>query len=456
MADVDAHQVSLLQSASLTELGARIKHARLAAGLTQTQLGGPEATVSYVSRIESGRRRPDSRVLDAFAERLGVSVEELLDGPPAVNEQETRLAVDFVALSLELGDAADALGQAERLLADPDVPGTFAERLGFLRGQALEVLGRLEDAAEAYEDLLAANPAGEFAWHSGIALSRCYRELGDLGRAISVGEALLATMSDRGLAGGDEAVQLAVTVAAAYHERGDVTYAVRLCREAIAVAEQSGSPRSRASAYWNASMMQLKAGVVDGAVSLAAKALALLGEGVDGRNLARLRSQLGIMQMRLDPPDIAEAVANMTAAAEQMALSGASRIDHLRNDLALAEAALMTGDVAKAQRMAADVFEQVPADAPLLAADARTLQGEVAAAAGDVPTAAHLFKHAVHLLTGVGADRSAGQLWLELATLLESVGEDDAARQAYRGAAAAAGLRVRSRPATQRVGSAAG
>ena len=38
MADVDAHQVSLLQSASLTELGARIKHARLAAGLTQTQL----------------------------------------------------------------------------------------------------------------------------------------------------------------------------------------------------------------------------------------------------------------------------------------------------------------------------------------------------------------------------------------------------------------------------------
>ena len=58
-------------------------------------------------------------------------------------------------------------------------------------------------------------------------------------------------------------------------------------------------------------------------------------------------------------------------------------------------------------------------------------------------TAANLFKHAVHVLTGVGADREAAQLWLELGTLLESVGEDDAARQAYRSAAASAGLRVR-------------
>ncbi|MGZ8737301.1 MAG: helix-turn-helix domain-containing protein, partial [Nocardioides sp.] len=134
---MDARQVSLLQSVSLTELGARIKAARLAAGMTQTQLGAPEATVSYVSRIESGRRRPDPRVLDAFAGRLGVPVAELLAGPPAVDDQESRLSVDFVALSLELGDAADALSQAERLLADPDVAAAFGERLQFLRGRAL-------------------------------------------------------------------------------------------------------------------------------------------------------------------------------------------------------------------------------------------------------------------------------------------------------------------------------
>ena len=263
MADVEARQVSLLQSVSLTELGARIKAARLAAGLTQTQLGAPEVTVSYVSRIESGRRRPDPRVLDAFAARLGVGVQELLDGPAVPDSQETRLAVDFVALSLELGDAADALAQAERLLADADVPVAYGERLQFLRGRALEALGRLDDAVDAYEDLLAKHPAGELALSSGIALSRCHRELGDLGRAISVGESLLASVAERGLTGGDEAIQLTVTVAAAYHQRGDTSYAVRLCRRAIIAAEQSGSARSRAAAYWNASIMELESGAVE-------------------------------------------------------------------------------------------------------------------------------------------------------------------------------------------------
>ena len=48
------------------------------------------------------------------------------------------------------------------------------------------------------------------------------------------------------------------------------------------------------------------------------------------------------------------------------------------------------------------------------------------------------------VLTGVGSDRNAAQLWFELAGLLEGVGELDAARDAYRSAAASTGLRDRS------------
>jgi tetratricopeptide (TPR) repeat protein len=375
-------------------------------------------------------------------------VAELLTGPVAGDPQEARLAVDFVALSLELGDAADALSQAERLLADPDVPATFHERLQFLRGRALEALGRLEDAVEAYDELLAASPSGEFSLACGMALSRCYREWGDLGRAISVGESLLASVAERGLSAGDEAVQLTVTVAAAYHERGDVNYATRLCREAIAVADQSGSPRGRASAYWNAAIVESEAGSVGTAVALASQALALLGEKGDARNLARLRSQLGMMQLQLDPPELGDAVMNLSAAASEMSLSDAGHIDRLRNDLALAQAALMSGDVSRAQDLAAAIFEQAPSDAPLLAADALTLTGQAAAARGDMAAAGELFKRAVHLMTGVGADREAAQLWYELATLLESVGEEQAARDAYRSAAASAGLRLRQQVAT--------
>lgn len=444
---VDAQQVSLLQSVPLTELGARIRAARVAAGLTQTELGGAEATVSYVSRIESGDRRPDPRVLDAFASRLGVSVEELLSDPVSEDERTALLAVDYVELSLELGEAQDALAQADRLLAEAQTPGYLRERVMFLRGRALEALGRLEDATDAFEQVRVAYPAGGLALQGAMALSRCYREAGDLGRAISAGETALVAYAERGLAGGDEAIQLTVTVAAAYHERGDVAYAVRLCREAVTLAEKSGSPRSRASAYWNASVMELEKGAVSSAVTMATKALALLGEEMDERSLARLRLQLGMMQLQLEPPELAEATANLLAAREQLAQSGAGQVDRLRNDAAIADATLMGGDPTSARELAAAVYEEARTVAPMVAAQARSVEGQAAAAQGQVDVAAVLYKEAVHCLTGIGADRSAGDLWLELGTLLEEVGEADAASQAYRSAAAAAGLRARPRKA---------
>jgi hypothetical protein len=46
----------------------------------------------------------------------------------------------------------------------------------------------------------------------------------------------------------------------------------------------------------------------------------------------------------------------------------------------------------------------------------------------------------VLLLSGVGADRSAAQLWFELAGLLESIGEGSSALDAYKRAGAASGL----------------
>ena len=49
------------------------------------------------------------------------------------------------------------------------------------------------------------------------------------------------------------------------------------------------------------------------------------------------------------------------------------------------------------------------------------------------------------LLTGAGADRGAAQLWFELADLLEDVGDVEAAREAYRSAAASTGLRSRAK-----------
>jgi len=77
----------------------------------------------------------------------------------------------------------------------------------------------------------------------------------------------------------------------------------------------------------------------------------------------------------------------------------------------------------------------------LLAAEAHLQLGEVALARGHVAAARTGFQQAVMRLSAVGADRQAAQLWFDLGAHLEQVDQSAPALDAYRQAAAAAGLR---------------
>ncbi len=197
----------------------------------------------------------------------------------------------------------------------------------------------MDEAILAFEAIVATGNDRPWWLRSSIALSRCYREAGDLARAIRAGETALAGLGDE-LAASDEAVQLVVTVAAAYFEHGDTGYAVRLCKQVVERAETSGSREARAAAYWNASVMESQSGSVAAAIPLAERALALLGEGENARNLARLRSQLGIMQLQSDPPLGSEALENLGRAAAELKECEASPVDVARNDVASGARAL--------------------------------------------------------------------------------------------------------------------
>ena len=180
------------------------------------------------------------------------------------------------------------------------------------------------------------------------------------------------------------------------------------------------------------------------AIPLAERALALLAEGQDGRNLARLRTALAEMQLQLDPPDVHAALVLLDAAAEELAASSAGVVDVARNDVARARALLLTGEPAAASELSVEVHARVAGQSPLAAADAKLIEGQAAAAVGRRDVAGRAYRDAVLLLTGVGADRDAADLWFELAGLLEGLGDLDAAREAYRSAAASTGLRART------------
>src|SRR3954471_6284789 len=382
---MDTRDADLLKEIDPAQLGNRIRAARVARGWTQTQLAGDDVSVGYVSRIESGQRRPNSSTLDDLAARLGVPVDHLLRGVTAREYDEIKLTLDFAELSLESGQHVEAEARAREAIdrATTGSQDDLVYRGRFLAARALEGQGELDDAILELEPLVDARQGGLLRIKAAIALCRCLRESGDLNAAIEVGERVVHDLERSQLDSSDEAVQLVVTLAGAYFYRGDSSHAVRMCRKAITKAEALDSPAARAAAYWNASYFEAEQGSVANAVPLAERALALLAEGQDTRNLARLRNQLGTMQLQLDPPDVAEAQQHLEKAAEELSWTSASTIEITRNAVARARAHYLDGNLTRAEDMCAEVLATALNEAPLLAADAQALSGQVASARGD-------------------------------------------------------------------------
>lgn len=434
--------LELSRTIDLPILGRRIKSARLRAGLTQAQVAGDALSVGYVSRIESGQRRPDPELLQSIADALRVSVDELLVGVSPDRLTALRVDLDHAELSLATGSPEQALEIVDRILADPaveDLPDV-QRPASYLRARALQLTGDVSAAIIALEDLAETTPQ-DLTWLEGMtALCHCYREVGELGRAIEVGTQATRFIADHGLAGLDEAVRLTLSLAAAYVEQGDVGYASRMCQRVIAQAEKDSSPVAKASAYWNLSIIETMRGNTHLALPMTRRALAVLEVSGDARNVARLRTELGIQQLLVDPPEPGDALDLLTNAARELEIAGAGPGDLADNHLAQARARFLLGDTVTAWRQAEKTAAATRTEAPIVAADAHALLGQIAVGEGDPTIARDHFQEAVLLLTGVGADRSAAQLWFELAGLLESVGDASAALDAYRRAASATGL----------------
>lgn len=181
---------------------------------------------------------------------------------------------------------------------------------------------------------------------------------------------------------------------------------------------------------------------------MASRALALLMEGNDARNLARLRAQLGELQLQLDPPQVDEARTNLERARDEMVASSATDADVAMADVRIAQTHLLAGDPAIALDLAKDA-EASAGSAAIAKAESLVVQGQSLAAMGRDAEAHSAYLNAMHMLTAAGADRPVAQLWFELAGLLEEAGDFDGAREAYRNAAATTGLTSRRVKARQ-------
>ena len=131
--------------------------------MSQRELAGTAITPAYLSLIETGRRQPSKEVLSLLADRLGTTEEHLLTGRDPDVMVRLRLEIERarrLAYRFEAHRALELLGEVIETCREVD--GRDAEALAHeVRGRALQKLGRLGEAIEAFDDaarLLVAAP----------------------------------------------------------------------------------------------------------------------------------------------------------------------------------------------------------------------------------------------------------------------------------------------------------
>lgn len=144
---------SVDQGVLARNIGARIRRARVAAGLTQQQLATGRYTKAYVSALENGLSKPSMAALSFFAERLGLPTSRFLEDE---SEGWTRLQAD---LELAAGRWQQAVDAYQALLEQTSSPGSRAELLlGLAEGfagldRAKDAVGAASTAAHLFANL---------------------------------------------------------------------------------------------------------------------------------------------------------------------------------------------------------------------------------------------------------------------------------------------------------------
>lgn len=421
----------------------RIKEVRLQRGLSQAQLAHPELSDSYISLIESGSRKPTPAVLELLATKLGCSVSYLVNGIAAEEVEELELSLRYARLALENGEKAEARQRFSELLADhrlASLPSLHreaeygsalsAEACGDLN-EAISILHGLEDAPE--NEL-----PKERRIAIAVALTRCYQNKGDLGKAIEVGERAMAEMTEGGWT--DDLVELGATLLAAYYERGDLLRAQHFATELMAAADALGTPRAIVAANWNAASAADLAGRGQEAIPLVERALAVQSETGELRNLARLRIEYALIRLRNRPDDAATCRDLLLRSERELRESAASTLDLARCLQFLAMAELNLGHPEQAAEHAKQSISLLDDDAIDLLADTQVILGQAYLLLGQSDEAAAAVNAAIELLDQEPATRLTAESWFTAAAVLEEAGDLESSTFAYKRAMECSGL----------------
>ncbi|MFE7100617.1 helix-turn-helix domain-containing protein [Streptomyces erythrochromogenes] len=393
--------------------GRRLRQLRQQQGKSQADLTGPGMSATYLSRLESGARRPTDRAVGYLAERLGVPVRTLAEQP------EDSLA-DVVAT---IGSLSERELDAEtgRMLADALRTDPCADLMN--RWHGLAQLGRIHeivgDASAQRETLTSLTELAEelgrpaLQVRARIWMARCARDVGDpVAARQAVREALALSQEHHLRISTSDQIRSKLVLVSAEAELGDLAEAARLSDEVCEVLEGTRGALA-AEAYWTAATVSTRQGNHPRAYARLMEAL----EAVDSRDdlmmWIRLRLAAASLSIQAMPARLEEAQAFLESVEPALELTGTPR--NLQELLFLkAKLAFHQGDVERATELVA----QVEAGVPLLSyrdqVRFEVLQGLIALHGGDTDARRRLTDLAARVQSASMPDLAA-EVWRTVA-----------------------------------------
>ena len=401
-------------------IGGRLRDARLAAKLTQTELAAGRYTKAYVSALEHGQSKPSMAALAFFSERLGVPPTRLLDDEPA---QWRRLEVDLALASGRYTDAVDGyhdlLGGGASGVARAGLLSGLAEALAGLDRSA-EVVAAAAEAARTF------TAAGRDA---DAPIARYWLAAGEyqLGNVIEA-EAIQRDLLGKVRAGlrvePDFEARLLMSLSSAAARDGRHAMALGYLEEVRGVAGLLDD-RRRGNFLYDLAFSYRETGDVEGAVRAGVASLALFRKAGYELGIGALENDLALSYLAL----------GNSAKARDLAASSAAHFEQLGDHRWLshvvetrAQIALARGDLTGARSLAEQALALADETSNDKAAvnTLRTL-AKIERLTGDVPAALARAERAAARATTTGSAALVRDALTDFAELLRESGQSDRA-----------------------------
>jgi transcriptional regulator with XRE-family HTH domain len=422
-------RLAVLDRGIAESVGARIREARLAAGMTQSKLAEGRYTKAYISALENGLSKPSLAALNFIAGRLSLPVTHFLSDP----ETETAPTWSRIEADLRLasGDWQAAADAYRSLLESETQPVRRAE----LETGLAEALVRLDELDEAIRLASAAAAAFEAAGLPAEAaqarywLAGAFYQREDEREAASIFRGVLERIRSGVVVEPDFEARVLIALSGAVSRGGDDAQAAGYLEEARALID-TVSDRRRAVFLTGLAYTYRERGDYEAAMRLANQALARYRETFLEREQALLENELALTYAGMGSYDRAREHA-VRGDAQLRAIGDDRTRAHVVETQAQIE--LAAGDFDRATALAHDSLDLATENENHKAAISASLTlARIARAGGDLRAAAERMEGAANLAREHGRPQQLREILTEWSDVLSELGDDKGAFQLSR------------------------